>query len=446
MTFTISATILQTPTRSALEVREDQIVTVGDDGRILSIAPATAAGPHTADVVLPPSTILMPGLIDTHLHAPQWPQLGAGLDLPLEQWLFEHTFPLEAKYADLTFAQTVWYQMVPRLLAEGTTTAVYYSSIHEEATLALAQTCDRLGQRAFVGRVAMDHPTGTPPSYRDASAAEGLAASRRSIDAIQALNSPVVQPIITPRFIPACTDELLEGLGALAAETGVRVQTHCSENDWEHHYAFERYGVSDATALEQHGLVRNHTVMAHGGHISDEDRTILMTAGAGVAHCPLSNAYFGDAVFPARRHLDAGLRVGLGTDVAGGPESSMLAVCGQAVTSSRMLEDGVNPALARGERQNPDNRIDIVTAFWMATIGGAELLGIDAGLLEPGRFFDAVAIDLTRVGGDGVWPQFDDWPRQFEKAVRRSRAEAISAVWVNGRLVSGRDRPSPAPA
>lgn len=434
MTFTIAATILQTPTRFAVEMLEDHIIEVGDDGRIASVSPA---GTRRADETLPPTSVLMPGLIDTHIHAPQWPQLGAGLDLPLEQWLFEHTFPLEAKCADLGWAQTVWDQMVPRLLAEGTTTAVYYSSIHEAATLALAQTCDRLGQRAFVGRVAMDHPDGTPEWYRDDSAAQGIAASRRSIDAIRALNSPVVEPIITPRFIPACTDELLAGLGALATETGVRIQTHCSENDWEHNYAFERYGVSDTTALQQHGLVQDHTVMAHGGHISDTDREKLMAAGAGVAHCPLSNAYFGDAVFPARRHLDAGLRVGLGTDIAGGPEASMFATCAQAATSSRMLEDGVNPAVAREARRTADSRMDIVTAFWMATVGGADLLGIDAGLLAPGRLFDAIAVDLSAEAGASIWPDVDDWSRRFEKAVRRSRANAITAVWVNGRQVRG---------
>ena len=353
----------------------------------------------------------------------------------LERWLNDYTFPLEARYHDTDFAQQVWDAMVPALLAAGTTTAVYYGSIHESATSALAETCVRHGQRAFVGRVAMDHPDNTPADYRDASAEDGIASSRRSIDAVDALDDGrgLVKPIITPRFIPACTDELLAGLGQLAADTGVRVQTHCSESRWEHAYVLDRFGMSDTMALDRLGLARQHTVMAHAVHLSDEDRERLIERGAGVAHCPLSNSYFGDGVFPVRRHLDAGLRIGLGSDVAGGPEHRMRSVCGHAVTSSRMLESGVEPG--RPTDLRPGQRIDLVTAFWMATVGAADLLGIDAGLIAPGRPFDAVAVDTTTDSS----AQFD--PAGTEVAARRfdrlARGQgSIEAVWVAGARVT----------
>ena len=144
---------------------------------------------------------------------PNGPSSAPGLDLPLERWLFDYTFPLEARYADAGFAATVWDDLVPSLLAMGTTTAVYFSSNHLEATTALARACARHGQRALVGRVAMDHPTGTPEWYRDATASAGVEASAASIEAVTAVGSPRVEPIITPRFTPACTDALLEGLG-----------------------------------------------------------------------------------------------------------------------------------------------------------------------------------------------------------------------------------------
>lgn len=410
--FTIRATVHQTPTPDELEILPDQLIEVGADGRIDSIR--TATGVDEADAEVPPNMVLFPGLIDTHLHAPQWPQLATALDRPLEEWLFDHTFPLEARFADLAFAQRVWDDMVPALLAGGTTTAVYHGSIHEPATVALAEACHRHGQRAFVGRVAMDHPTGTPEWYRDADASESIAASTRSIDAIRALRGRpgLVEPIVTPRFIPACSDEALAGLGELAARTGTRIQTHCSESDWEHGYVLERHGVTDTRALERFGLLREHTVLAHATHLTDDDRDAIIDAGAGVAHCPLSNDYFSQRVFAARAGLDAGLRIGLGTDVAGGAEPSMLRQCGHAVTSSRRRDDP----------------IDIVTAFWMATAGGAELLGIDAGLLTPGRVFDAVAVDLGR---SGVWPEIDDDARSFEKLVRRGSG-AVRRVWVDG--------------
>ena len=291
--------------------------------------------------------MLLPGLVDCHIHAPQWPQLGTVMDLSLEQWLFEHTFPLEARYADADFAQTVWDDLVSTLLSHGTTTAVYYSSIHEEATHRLAATCAAQGQRALVGRVAMDHPKGTPEFYRDNSATDSVEASRRSLRDIRGLGSPLVEPIVTPRFAPACTDESMRGLAELAERENARVQTHCSESDWEHGYAFERYGRSDTEVLDGFGLLREQTVLAHAGFTTISDWEIIKKRGSGIAHCPLSNVYFGDAVFPARRALDADVRVGLGTDVAGGSEAGLLKQCQHAVTSSRHLEDGVDPALAR---------------------------------------------------------------------------------------------------
>ncbi len=430
--FHLRATVFQTPSRSTFDHLDDVVISV-EDGTIAAIVPAGDFD-EAVDVTLDENTVLIPGLIDLHIHAPQWPQLGTGYDVPLDEWLFEYTFPTEAKCADTTYAQEVWDSMVPSLLANGTTTAVYYGSIHVDATTALAQTCIRHGQRAWVGRTAMDHPEGTPDYYRDTTAAEGLAASRASIDAIVALEDPhaLVQPIITPRFIPACTDELLTGLGQLAAETGHLVQTHCSENDWEHGYVLERHGTSDTNSLDGFGLLRDSTVLAHGCLLSDDDFAVIAERGAGVAHCPLSNVYFGDAVFPTRRALDAGVKVGLGTDIAGGPSASLLANAARAVDVSRHLENGVDQRAEADVRGVDESRIDATTAFYLATLGGADVLGEPLGLLEPGRRFDAVAISLSDI--DTV-PGGDTIDRRFEKLVRLAGRRDIGAVWVHGRQV-----------
>jgi guanine deaminase len=430
----IRATILAAPRPDELEVREDHVISVDDAGMITAVEPADAAR-GAVDVELPATTVLLPGLIDLHVHAPQWPQLGTGLDLPLDRWLFEYTFPLEARFGDLGFAERVWESLLPGLLSRGTTTAVYYASTHEPATLALARACVRHGQRAFVGRVAMDHPEGTPDFYRDRDALEAVAASERSIAEIEALGSPLVRPIITPRFVPACTDALLEGLGELADATGALVQTHCSESDWEHQYVLDRYGVTDAAALERFGLARPHSVLAHGGHLTDDDTGRLASIGAGIAHCPLSNLYFGNAVFPVRQALSRGLRIGLGSDIAGGAEAGLLPQCAHAVNVSRALADGVDARLGIDRRGVDGSAIDILTAFWLATVGGAEVLGIPAGRIEPGHAFDAFAIDTGPERGVEVWPEIDDWSRIFEKVVRRATPSNITHVWVAGRSV-----------
>lgn len=436
MTLTVRGTILQTPTPDRLEVLNDHIVSVADDGTIESIMPAAEApvGDVDCDVVLPESTYLLPGLIDLHIHAPQWPQAGTGYDLPLDQWLFEYTFPLEAKYGDESFAREVWDDLVPTLLANGTTTAVYYGSVHEPATLSLAAACQRFGQRAFVGRVAMDHPTGTPDWYRDADASAGVAASARSIDAINALAGAdgLVRPMVTPRFIPACSDALLEGLGELAAASGALVQTHCSENDWEHDYVLDRFGITDTIALQNFGLLRPNAVLAHGPRLTEDDQRVIAQAGSGVAHCPLSNVYFGNSVLPVRSLLGKAVPLGLGSDLAGGSEPNMLTQCAHAVNASRYLEDGVDPNVAADRRGVSDARISIVEAFWLATRGGADVLGIPAGYLAPGRVFDAIAVGTGAGHSVRVWEDIDDEARVFEKLVRRASAADISSVWVNG--------------
>jgi guanine deaminase len=186
------------------------------------------------------------------------------------------------------------------------------------------------------------------------------------------------------------------------------------------------------------GLMRPNTILAHGDHLADSDLDVVRLAGAGVAHCPLSNAYFANAVFPARRALDAGVKVGLGTDIAGGASPGLLPQCAHAVTASRYLDEGVDPSLSASERGVPNSRLTIADAFYMATLGGAELLDQPTGLLAVGRSFDALAVQLNRQGSPlQVWPEIDRGDRVFEKVVRLATPADISDVWVQGRRVAG---------
>jgi guanine deaminase len=197
-------------------------------------------------------------------------------------------------------------------------------------------------------------------------------------------------------------------------------------------------GRTDTEALDAFGLLRRSTVLAHCDQVSDTDLALMRGAGAGVAHCPLSNAYFSNGVFPTRRALAAGVHVGLGTDVAGGAEPGLLAQCAHAVSASRYLEAGVDPGLAPDRRGVPDSRIDIVEAFWLATGGGAALLGEPLGLIEPGRRFDAIVVDhdASAISPLRRW-DVDDDARYFEKIVRLGTPADITHVWVDGQLRGG---------
>ena len=446
--FALRGTLMHAPRRGEIEILEDAVVSVDRAGTIEAVHRPGEAG-HAAAVdegrrrgvlsSLGEGRYLLPGLVDLHIHAPQWPQLGKSLHLPLEDWLVHCTFPLEAKYADAAFAERVYGSLVETVLANGTTTAVYHASVHLESTMRLADICLGRGQRAFVGKVAMDHPDQCPDYYRDESATAAIEGTRDLIAYVRTLpgnESALVRPIITPRFIPSCTDPLLEGLGMLAGESACPVQTHCSESDWQHGFVLERYGRSDTRSLHAFGLLPHGTILAHGNFLGDEDMEVIGQAGAGVAHCPLSNYYFSNAVFPLRAALDRGVRVGLGTDISGGASPSILDNCRHAVNASRALEDGVDSALDAAARGRPDSRIDFRTAFWLATAGGAEALELPVGRFEPGCRFDAMLVDTRRPGSNlMVWEDADSLEDVLQKIVYNAGRDDIRKVWVDGRVV-----------
>ena len=431
--FCIRASAFHTPERGRLEFLPDALIRVSARGTILSVEAGADddLAPNQPVITLPPGQYLLPGMVDLHVHAPQWPQLGRALDVPLEEWLQRHTFPLEARYADLAFAEAVYGEMIDSLLAHGTTCAAYFGTIHLEATALLAHICLEKGQRALVGKVAMDAPGECPEWYRDADAGEATLGTRRLIERIAAMQppgNPLVLPAVTPRFLPSCTQELLGQLGALVRERPVHIQTHCAESAWEVAHGQARFGLSDVEVLDGFGLLQPHTILAHGNFLSGADRRKIGTSGAAIAHCPLSNAYFAGRVLPAGAILAEGLHIGLGTDISGGHSPSLFDSARFAVTASRMLA-------AQGDGEGA---ITVADAFWMATAGGGEALGLPIGVLRPGFEFDCLAVDTgARSGLTEPLAQPDDTPEGlFEKIVRRAGRANIAKVWVRGREVS----------
>lgn len=386
---------------------------------------------------LPEGCYLLPGFVDCHVHAPQYPQLGGALDVPLEVWLQTYTFPLEARYGDLAFARRAYGLLVEDLLANGTTTALYFATIHQDATRVLVDTCLEKGQRALVGKVAMDNAESCPDYYRDASVDAALDGTVALIDYVRAHPdnaAQLVKPVVTPRFIPSCTDATLEGLGAIASDCGCHVQTHCSESDWEHGYVLARHGMSDAESLDRFGLLGRHTMLAHSNLLTAKDMERIRVREAAVAHCPLSNAYFTGAVFPLKMALEKGVNVGLGTDISGGPSASMLENCRAAVTVSRMMESGTDPNLAPEQRSSgAAARIDFRHAFHVATAGGAKPLDLKVGQFAPGYRFDAVMIDTAaKQGSIRLWDEFDRGDSILQKIVFTASKANIAFVWVDG--------------
>ena len=385
---------------------------------------------------------LLPGFIDLHVHAPQWAQSGTALDIPLYDWLNTYTFPLESKFADLDFAGRVYDDLVSTLLANGTTTVLYFATVHKEASLLLAELCAKKGQRGLVGKVVMDDPAQNPEYYRDADTNSALVDTEEFILAVRELAKTVKQgvyPVVTPRFIPSCTNEALEGLGKLAAKYDVYIQSHCSESDWAHGYVRDRFDKNDAFALRDFGLLREKSVMAHCNFLDEPDADLFAETGTAIAHCPVSNAYFANSVIPVAHFHAKGIDIGLGTDISGGFSPSLFDNVRQAVISSRMLEDGVNPSLPAHERGVPESRITIDEAFYLATAGGGESLSLPIGRIEQNYAWDVQIIDTKLPSAKlPIFDENEDLHGIFEKIMYLARPENIREVWVQGMKVHSR--------
>ncbi|KPA80418.1 putative guanine deaminase [Leptomonas pyrrhocoris] len=452
-THTFVGTVFETPDRHTLNHIPDALIVVQNGtiqqlidptkdatGYASALQAAEAAGTLTR---LKKGQYFIPGLIDLHVHAPQWPQLGMALDKPLEEWLQHYTFPLEAKYKDIEFAEKSYSSLVSTLLANGTTTVAYFASIHLEASVLLARICLDKGQRAVVGRVTMDATDQCPAYYCDPSPQEALRLSESFVQQVRALpgnTKELVLPAVIPRFIPSCTDESLRGLGEIAKKYGCHVQTHCSESDWEHNYVIDRFKKHDAFALDDFGLVTRRTILAHSNHLSHEDMELIKERGAAVGHCPLSNAYFAGAIFPLRKALDMDMHVGMGTDISGGPTASVFEVCRYSLMCARVLESGTDASLVAARRsQRSGSHVSSLEAFFVATANGGISLDLKIGRIAPGYFFDVLVIDTTIPNSSLMIFEDLETPEEvFEKIVYSAAPHNITHTYVSGRLVSQR--------
>jgi guanine deaminase len=268
--------------------------------------------------------------------------------------------------------------MVQRLLRNGTTTALYFATIHLEASQILAEICDSYGQRGYIGKLNADQLS---PEYYIESTSSSLRDTEtfilhcRSKYPSTSKRTAIVHPVITPRFIPTCSLALLQGLGKLAKKYDVHTQSHAAETVdqvtlvRQQHKSLER----DIKIFSSAGLLRpNKTVLAHGVHLHDSEVRELAAREIGIAACPLSNILYSRGVVPVERYRQAGLRVGLGTDFSGGGIPGMLSAVRGAILADRTTDFC---DIERGEdiRHWPENKerewnVDFKYAYHLATV------------------------------------------------------------------------------
>jgi len=347
---------------------------------------------------------------------------------------------MDPKPQPIDRARAVYNRVVSRALAHGTTTASYYATLHVPATNLLADIAFTKGQRAYIGRVCMDRPETCLDYYRDESTEETIRNTHASIEHCKSLDptGELVAPIITPRFAPSCLPETLSELGKIAQSQDLRIQTHISENKNEVKLVAELFPEqkSYTDVYDTHGLLTERTILAHAVHLSEEEMNLVKSRKSKVSHCPASNSALGSGFCPVRDMLDKGIEVGLGTDVSGGYSPSVLEAVRQACLVSRhvgFLHDG-------DSRYN----IGIAEGLWLATMGGAQVVGMQGKLggFEPTMLWDAQEIQLDEVdnAGEGKASGVDvfgweSWEEKIAKWVWNGDDRNVKRVWVNGRLV-----------
>ncbi len=328
--------------------------------------------------------MIIPGLIDLHIHAPQFSFRGLNMDLELLDWLNTNTFPEEAKYKDLDYAKKAYEIFADTMKKSGTTRACIFATIHRPATEVLMDLMEETGLKTMVGKVNMDR--NSPEYYCENSAAESERDTAAWLEHVKSRYENV-SPILTPRFIPSCTDELMERLSRIQKKYRIPVQSHLSENQSEIQWVRDLCPASRfyGDAYDQFGLFGGNvkTVMAHCVYSTEEEISLMKERGVFIAHCPQSNTNLSSGVAPVRTYLNQKMNIGLGTDVAGGSGESIFRAMVDAISVSklrwRLLDESLKP-------------VTVEEAFYMGTLGGGSFFG-KVGSFLKGYEFDALILD-----------------------------------------------------
>ena len=365
--------------------------------------------------------LIIPGMTDLHVHAPQYSYRGLGMDMELIDWLNAHAFPEESKFTDLEYAKRAYSIFVNDLVKSTTTRACIFGTLHKEATLLLMELLEDTGMKAYVGKVNMDR--NSPEILREESVEEASKITEQWI--LEAERFDNVRQILTPRFIPSCSDELMREISRLQKKYELPMQSHLSENLGEIEWVKELCPDSKfyGDAYDQFELFGGEcpTIMAHCVHSSEEEIALMKEKNVFVAHCPQSNTNIASGIAPIRIYLDKDMKVGLGSDVAGGAHLSIMRAMTDAIQCSklrwRMYDQSLKP-------------LNFEEAFYLATKGGGEFFG-KVGSFEEGYEFDALVLDDENL----PHPQELTLKERIERIVYLGDDRNVKSKYVAGKLV-----------
>ena len=366
--------------------------------------------------------LIIPGLTDLHVHAPQYTFRASGMDLELLDWLNTYTFPQEARYEDPEFAKEAYSIFAEDMKKSPNTRACIFGTLHVPATEILMEQLDKTGLKTMVGKVNMDR-NGSAKLQEENAQTSADATVRWIEDTLNRFEN--TKPILTPRFTPSCSDELMKKLSEIQKKYHLPMQSHLSENFGEITWVKELcpnthfYG----EAYSQFDLFGGDcpTIMAHCVHSSDEEIALMKKQGVYIAHCPQSNTNLSSGISPARRYLDEVMQIGLGSDIAGGTSVSILRAMADAIQVSklywRLIDSSMKP-------------LTVEEAFYIGTEGGGSFFG-KVGTFKEGYEFDAVVLNDSTI----PTPLKLSPKNRLERLIYLSDDRNINAKYVAGRKI-----------
>lgn len=364
--------------------------------------------------------LIIPGFVDLHVHGPQYSLCGLGYDRELLEWLNNYTFKEESKFKDIAYAEKVYRDFVQDLYDNGTTRSVIFATIHRKSAGLLMDLINEKGLGAYVGKVNMNINS---PDYLIESTQESIHETEEWISEFKDKYENV-KPIITPRFVPSCSSELLSALGKIALKNNLPVQSHLSENVSEIelvknlHPQSENYG----HVYDMYGLFgQTMTIMAHCIHLSEDEINRIIKNNVFIAHCPNSNINVSSGVAMISKLMNLGVNMGLGSDLAGGEKISMLSTIADTIKLSKIRSMDYN-----------DGSLPLKSceAFYLATKGGGKFFG-KVGSFEEGYEFDALVID-----DKNLWKYYDGTlEERIEKLIYLGNSNNIIARYSCGKEI-----------
>ncbi len=342
--------------------------------------------------------LILPGFIDTHLHLPQVAIRGKWSD-DLLKWLENYVFPEEKRFLDEDYAEKMSRRFFGEIVRNGTTSAMVYGPPNRESTETAYEIADEYGINVFMGQTLMD--MNVPEELKTSA--------KKAVEDVKYMAERRKNYVLTLRFAPSCSMELMRETAKIAKSYNLRIQTHISEQKGEIEMVKEIFNDTYGNVYDTAGVLTPKTVLAHGIHLSEEELRLISFRGSKIAHCPSSNFFLHSGIMKMKDMRNHGISVGLGSDIAGGPYINMMEVMRDAYYA------------------NPLSPMEI---FRLLTLGGAEVLAISdvAGTLEPGKYGDFTIVKYEGETTEEI----------LAELVFYGNENRVIATYSHGRLVWGK--------